>query len=56
MSTRLAMPVMLGVLTGSFLGARQLAGAKVRVLRVVFGLVVAVLAVEMIYTGVTGRL
>jgi uncharacterized membrane protein YfcA len=52
----LAMPVVLGVLTGSFLGARQLAGAKVRVLRVVFGLVVAVLAVEMIYSGVTGRL
>jgi hypothetical protein len=52
----LAMPVVLGVLTGSFLGARHLAGAKVRVLRVVFGAVVAVLAVEMIYSGVTGRL
>ena len=52
----LAMPVVLGVLTGSFLGARLLAGAKVRVLRVVFGVVVAVLAVEMIYSGVTGRL
>jgi uncharacterized membrane protein YfcA len=52
----LAMPVVLGVLTGSFLGARQLAGAKVRVLRVVFGIVVAVLALEMIYSGFTGRL
>src|SRR5918911_1294864 len=32
----LAMPVMLGVLMGSMQGARVLAGAKVRVLRVVF--------------------
>jgi uncharacterized membrane protein YfcA len=47
----LAMPVMLGVLTGSMLGARLLGGAKVRVLRVVFSGVIAVLAVEMIYNG-----
>lgn len=52
----LAMPVMLGVLAGSFLGARRLAGAKVRVLRLVFGGVVAALAIEMIYSGFTGRL
>jgi uncharacterized protein len=52
----LAMPVMLGVLAGSFLGARRLAGAKVRVLRLVFGLVVAALAFEMIYSGIAGRL
>ena len=52
----LAMPVMLGVLAGSMLGARQLVGAKVRVLRLVFGLVVAALAIEMIYSGATGRL
>jgi uncharacterized protein len=48
----IAMPVMLGVLTGSILGARQLAGAKTRLLRVVFALVVAVLAVEMVYSGI----
>jgi len=47
----LAMPVMLGVLAGSLLGARILAGAKVRVLRLVFSGVIAVLAVEMIYNG-----
>jgi uncharacterized membrane protein YfcA len=52
----LAMPVMLGVLAGSMLGARQLMGAKVRVLRLVFGLVVAALAIEMIYSGAAGRL
>jgi len=52
----LAMPVMLGVLAGSMLGARQLMGAKVRVLRLVFGVVVAALAIEMIYSGAAGKL
>jgi uncharacterized membrane protein YfcA len=47
----LAMPVMLGVLAGSLLGARILAGAKVRVLRLIFSGVIAVLAAEMIYNG-----
>jgi uncharacterized membrane protein YfcA len=47
----LAMPVMLGVLAGSLLGARILVGAKVRVLRLVFSGVIAVLAAEMIYGG-----
>jgi uncharacterized membrane protein YfcA len=52
----LAMPVMLGVLTGSMLGARYLAGARTKRLRIIFALVVGVLAVEMIFSGVTGRL
>jgi len=47
----LAMPVMLGVLAGSLLGARVLERAEVRVLRRVFSGVIAVLAVEMIYKG-----
>jgi uncharacterized protein len=47
----LAMPVMLGVLAGSVIGARILPGAKVKVLRLVFGLVIAALAVQMIYKG-----
>ncbi len=47
----LAMLVMLGVLAGSLIGARILAQAKVKVLRVVFGGVIAVLALEMIYNG-----
>ncbi len=52
----LAMPVMLGVLAGSLLGARLLPRVRTRVLRLVFGLVVVVLAIEMIYHGVTGRM
>ncbi len=52
----LAMPVMLGVTAGSFLGARILSGADVRVLRRVFGAVVGALALEMIYHGLAGRL
>jgi uncharacterized protein len=50
----LAMPVMLGVLLGSLMGARVLVGAKVRVLRIVFSGVIGVLAVEMIYSGMKG--
>jgi hypothetical protein len=52
----LAMPVMLGVVGGSMLGARVLAYAKTRWLRLVFGLVIGIAAVEMIYHGLTGRL
>jgi hypothetical protein len=52
----LAMPVMLGVSAGSFLGARHLVGAEPRVLRVVFGLVVGVLALEMIWNGLAHRI
>jgi uncharacterized membrane protein YfcA len=52
----LAMPVMLGVLLGSLLGARVLATAKTRALRLLFGLLVTLLAIEMIYHGLTGRL
>jgi uncharacterized protein len=52
----LAMPVMLGVVAGAWLGARVLVTARSRVLRWVFGGVVAVLALEMIYHGLTGRL
>ena len=51
-----AMPVMLGVLLGSLLGARVLAGAKTRILRIVFAIVILVLGIEMIYNGMTGRL
>jgi uncharacterized membrane protein YfcA len=50
----LAMPVMLGVLAGSLAGARQLAGAGIKALRLVFAGVIGLLAVEMIYSGLTG--
>jgi uncharacterized membrane protein YfcA len=52
----LAMPVMLGVLAGSMLGSRIMPGAATRVLRWLFSGVVLVLAAEMIYKGVTGRI
>jgi uncharacterized protein len=52
----LAMPVMLGVLAGSLIGARVLAGAQVRTLRIVFSTVIAALGVEMIYKAFTGKL
>ena len=52
----LAMPVMLGVLLGSMAGARVLARARTRLLRIVFSLVILLLGLEMIYNGLTGRL
>ena len=52
----LAMPVMLGVLAGSLLGARVLMQAGVRALRMIFGMVIIVMALEMIYSGITGKL
>jgi uncharacterized membrane protein YfcA len=50
----LAMPVMLGVLAGSLLGARQLVGARTRSLRLLFAAVVGLMAAEMIYNGLSG--
>ncbi|MGO9519921.1 MAG: sulfite exporter TauE/SafE family protein [Candidatus Korobacteraceae bacterium] len=51
-----AMPVMLGVVAGSLIGARVLVKARVKVLRYVFAAVILVLGFEMIFNGVTGRL
>lgn len=51
----IAMPVTLGVLAGSLLGAKLLVRAKTQVVRVVFAMVIAALGVEMIYSGLTGR-
>jgi uncharacterized membrane protein YfcA len=50
----LAMPVMLGVLTGSLAGAPWVMSAKTRALRILFAAVVGVLAIEMIYNGLSG--
>ncbi len=52
----LAMPVMLGVLAGSMLGARLLMKAETKVLRIVFSLVIVVLGAQMIYKGITGTI
>lgn len=50
----LALPVMLGVLSGALIGARVLTRAKTGALRVIFAGVVGVLAVEMLYKGISG--
>ncbi len=50
----LALPVMLGVLAGALTGARVLAGAKTKVLRRLFAVVVVILASQMLYKGLTG--
>jgi uncharacterized membrane protein YfcA len=52
----LAMPVVLGVLAGSLSGARILGRSNVRLLRMVFGVVIFLLAIEMIYNGATGKI
>jgi hypothetical protein len=52
----LAMPVTLGVVVGSFAGARLLAGTPVKTLRTFFRIVILALGVEMIYNGWTGRI
>jgi uncharacterized membrane protein YfcA len=52
----IAMPVMLGVLAGSMLGARVLVKARTKWLRLVFSVVIVVLAFEMIYNGFSGKL
>jgi uncharacterized membrane protein YfcA len=52
----LAMPVMLGVLTGSLLGARILIKAQTKYLRLGFSLVIVALAIEMLYNGISGRI
>lgn len=52
----LAMPVMLGVVFGALLGARMLVRARVEVLRNIFSLVILMLALEMIYKGLSGKI
>ncbi|MGI8772124.1 MAG: sulfite exporter TauE/SafE family protein [Acidobacteriaceae bacterium] len=52
----IAMPVTLGVLTGSMLGARVLVRARTQAIRIVFAVVIALLGIEMMYSGFTGRI
>jgi uncharacterized membrane protein YfcA len=48
-----AMPVMLGVLLGSLVGARVLTRVQSRWLRLVFGVVIVALALQMMYKGLS---
>jgi hypothetical protein len=52
----LAMPIVLGVLTGSLVGARLLMRARTHVLRMLFAVVIVLLGIEMIFESLTGRL
>lgn len=52
----IAMPVMLGVLIGSTIGAKMLFGANTRKLKLIFTLVILVLGLQMIYSGIKGAL
>ncbi len=52
----LAMPVMLGVLAGALVGTRILIRASVPALRRIFAAVIFLLAIEMIFNGITGRI
>jgi hypothetical protein len=52
----LAMPVMLGVLAGSIVGAKLLVKAKTKSLRLIFSLVIVALGIEMIVNGIRGTL
>ncbi len=52
----LAMPVVLGVAAGAFLGARLLQRIAVPLARRIFAILVVALGVEMIYQALTGRI
>lgn len=52
----LAMPVMLGVLIGSTLGAQILMWASPRLLRYLFSVIIFVLALQMLYKGFTASI
>ena len=47
---------MLGALAGALLGARMLTGADGRWLRQIFTAIVVIIAVEMLYKGITGAI
>jgi len=52
----LSMPVVLGVLAGSLVGARTLAHVQAKTIRMAFVVVIVALGLEMIFNGMTGRL
>lgn len=52
----LCFPVTLGVLAGATIGSRVLTKAQTNWLRIVFAIVITILAIEMIYNGATHRL
>lgn len=49
----LSLPIMVGVLIGSLAGAKVLLKARTKPIRIVFAVVILLLAAEMIYNGIT---
>jgi uncharacterized protein len=47
---------MLGVLAGSLFGARILVKLHVKWLRLGFSIIIVLLAIEMFYNGITGKI
>ncbi len=52
----LAMPVVIGVLIGAFLGSKILMRVNVKTLRWIFSVVIFFLALQMMYNGITDKL
>jgi len=50
----LCLPVVLGALAGSLFGARVLPKAKTQTLRVIFAVIVAIMALQMLYKAIMG--
>lgn len=52
----LAMPIVVGVLIGAFIGSKILPKANVSKLRLLFSVVIFILAISMMYNGIMGKL
>lgn len=52
----IAFPVMLGVLTGSFLGAKVLTKIHTHILRIIFSIVICLIALQMLYKAFSGAM
>ncbi len=50
----LTFPIVIGVFAGAMIGARVLIGSGIKVLRIVFSIIIAIVAIEMIYKGIKG--
>jgi uncharacterized membrane protein YfcA len=49
-------PVLIGVIAGSYLGARSLTHLKIRSLRIIFSIVICLIGLQMLYQALTGQL
>jgi uncharacterized protein len=49
----LSMPIVVGVLIGSLIGAKFLLKSQTKLIRIIFAIVISFLSIEMIYNGIT---